>query len=78
MPEPQYQNVYLDFHLYQCFDDGSRGQSPEGHYGITCGYQQTLLSQQTLPTFVGEWSVCFKQPSDTAATEPFPTPGKWK
>lgn len=73
MPSPLYQNVYLDVHIYQCMDAGLRAASYQTHLDITCGVHKQFVEAQTLPVFVGEWSVGYKVDSDHAATEPFPT-----
>jgi glucan 1,3-beta-glucosidase len=71
MPSPAYNNVFLDLHIYQCFDAGLWGIPYSAHIQISC--TTAFVQEQTLPTFVGEWSVAYKEDSDDAATEPFPS-----
>jgi glucan 1,3-beta-glucosidase len=73
MPPPTFQNVFLDLHIYQCMDAGLRAASYRAHLDITCTVHKQAVDSQTLPVFVGEWSVGYKVDSDHAATEAFPT-----
>jgi len=79
----EYQNVMIDLHIYQCFDYGLNQASYQTHIDITCTNQISLVTSQTLPTFVGEWSVAFKLDSGSAYLEPYPDSsqisfmGKW-
>jgi len=59
-------NVVLDIHIYQCFDDYSRGLTYGQHLNKTCFDDVDLVKKQTLPTIVGEWSVAFKMESALA------------
>jgi hypothetical protein len=43
------------------------------HLAQTCGPELRMIQQQTLPVMIGEWSVAYKTPSDTANKEPYPT-----
>ena len=58
MREPEYQNVILDTHRYQCFTDDDRkrdGYRP----GAACALERKKLldeMQKQLPCIVGEWS----------------------
>lgn len=73
MSGPQYENVVLDMHLYQCFSPDVLQFNSSQHFDFTCNVQSQMLKQQTLPTFVGEWSNAYKVPSDFAMNEPPPT-----
>jgi hypothetical protein len=42
------------------------------HLNLTCTLENDVITSQTLPTFIGEWSVAYKVPSNEADTEPFP------
>jgi glucan 1,3-beta-glucosidase len=58
MQEPDYSNVMLDTHLYQCYTDGDRKNDIHAHVEIA-GLEwkrQIDRMQQDLPTIVGEWS----------------------
>lgn len=74
MPAPEYQNVFLDVHIYHCFDPGMRAASYSAHLRISCQDSLFKVERQTLPTFVGEWSVAYKVESDFAHLEPYPNP----
>jgi glucan 1,3-beta-glucosidase len=72
MPAPQYENVVVDLHRYQCFDPYLRSAPLPVHWNITC-HNDKVLPPMTLPTIVGEWSVGYKVEADWAWNEPFPT-----
>jgi len=71
MPSPDFKNVVLDLHIYQCFDNDIYFSYAQ-HLNFTCQTTVTQVIQQTLPTVVGEWSVAFKVGSDVADQEPYP------
>jgi len=71
MPSPDFKNVVLDLHIYQCFDNDIYFSYAQ-HLNFTCQTTVTQVVQQTLPTVVGEWSVAFKVGSDVADQEPYP------
>jgi len=71
MQSPEFEKVVLDLHIYQCFDD-SRYFSYEKHLNQTCQILVDQVTEQTLPTVVGEWSVAFKVESAIADKEPYP------
>jgi len=73
MQPPAYSGVVLDLHIYQCFDAGLRAASYGTHINVSCSTQAEEVLMQTLPTFVGEWSVAFKVESNLADTEPYPS-----
>ena len=73
MSEEKYKNVVLDVHTYQCFDDGLLKSPMPVHLQLACSLGRDKIAMQTLPTFTGEWSVAYKEPSDTAANEAYPT-----
>jgi hypothetical protein len=68
----KYQNVVMDVHTYQCFDPAVLQYSDDAHLNLACAVGSAKVTGQTLPTFTGEWSSCYKEPSDTAATEAYP------
>lgn len=59
MQEPAYNNVILDTHLYQCFDDKARGRTALEHLTFAINRKDTLdeMQREELPTIVGEWSL---------------------
>ena len=57
-PEPDYQNLVIDAHHYQCFGN-SWAENPGGwelHLGEACR-QQEDINQSPLPVFTGEFSL---------------------
>ena len=68
MREPEYQNVILDTHCYQCFTDDDRKRDRFGQVQHALLKRKKLLDdmQKQLPCFVGEWS-CALPPSRCAA-----------
>jgi hypothetical protein len=58
---------------YHVFDDYKISLSPAGHIEYLCNIDYNSLQVQTLPTFVGEWSLAWKVPSGPSLFEPFPT-----
>lgn len=59
MTEPDYSNVMLDTHLYQCYTDGDRKNDIHAHVeiaGLEWKRQLDKMQQQELRTIVGEWS----------------------
>jgi len=61
MPPPDYQNVYLDLHTYQCFDDTQKKWPQHYHLQSTCTFSKQERETQTLWTMTGEWSLCTGQ-----------------
>lgn len=58
MPEPEYSNVLLDTHLYQCYTDDDRKHDAWQHVQQSVGdwKKQLDTTQKSLPGIVGEWS----------------------
>jgi glucan 1,3-beta-glucosidase len=58
MREPEYENVILDTHPYQCFTDDDRKRDLHGQIQVALLERKKLLDdmRQQLPTLVGEWS----------------------
>jgi len=56
---PDYENVVLDTHLYQCFDDGLNALSPEENAKIALIDRRDLLDRASRfhRIIVGEWSL---------------------
>lgn len=59
MRGPEFTNVILDTHLYQCFDERSRARTaPEQIvYALDRSKMLDEMRSQELPTLVGEWSL---------------------
>ncbi len=59
MPEPEYRNVVLDTHFYNCFTDADKQRSAlevlQNNTLPTAAYLDAVRGQ--LPTIVGEWSL---------------------
>ncbi len=73
MPSPTYENVILDLHTYQVFDPYLVTIPYNLHLNITCSVHMIKTTNQTLPVITGEWSVAYKEDSDNAWLEPFPS-----
>jgi len=69
MTEPEFENVAVDMHTYQCFGaywDSIHVDTPEGravHYDTSCAYAQDV-SARYHRTFSGEWSLGHAGPWD--------------
>lgn len=59
MQEPAFSNVILDTHLYQCFDEASRGRTAQEQLAFAINRKAVLdeMQHEELPTIVGEWSL---------------------
>jgi glucan 1,3-beta-glucosidase len=59
MQEPAFNNVILDTHLYQCFDEKARARSALEHLAFAINRKEMLdeMQSEELPTIVGEWSL---------------------
>lgn len=59
MKEPEFQNVILDTHLYQCFDKEALSRSAFEQLAFALDRNNTLdrMQREELPTMVGEWSL---------------------
>ena len=59
MQQPAFNNVILDTHLYQCFDDKARARTALEHLTFAINRKETLdeMQREELPTIVGEWSL---------------------
>jgi glucan 1,3-beta-glucosidase len=59
MPEPDYNNIILDTHLYQCFSDQDRQRDIDAQIEIAAVERKQQLNkmQKQLPCIVGEWSL---------------------
>lgn len=60
MPSPEYQNVFLDMHVYQCFGDDEKDLTIDEHLELSCGKKKDEKTHQTLPSFTGEFSVAIE------------------
>ena len=58
MQAPEYANVFLDTHPYQCFTDDDRKRDLHGQVAFALLERKKLLDgmKQQLPCIVGEWS----------------------
>jgi len=72
MQEPQYSNVLLDTHLYQCYTEGDRKNDIFAHVEIAGLERKRQLDkmQQQLPGIVGEWS-CALDPQSLRGVKGF-------
>jgi glucan 1,3-beta-glucosidase len=59
MPEPDYSNVILDTHLYQCFSDRDHQRDIHAQIEVAAVERKQQLDkmQKQLPCMVGEWSL---------------------
>jgi glucan 1,3-beta-glucosidase len=59
MKAPNYTNVIIDTHLYQCFGDEDRERTAQEQLVFALNRKSTLeqMQREELPTFVGEWSL---------------------
>ena len=59
MKAPEYSNVIIDTHLYQCFGDEDRERTAQEQLVFALNRKSTLeqMQREELPTFVGEWSL---------------------
>ncbi len=59
MQEPEFVNVILDTHLYQCFSEHDKARTAQEHLEFALGRKRTLdeMQRDELPTIVGEWSL---------------------
>src|SRR5580698_1385534 len=65
MQAPAFDNVILDTHLYQCFDEAARGRTAQEQIQFAINRQATLddMQREELPTIVGEWSLSLPEHS---------------
>jgi glucan 1,3-beta-glucosidase len=70
MPEPEYRNVILDTHIYQCYTDDDRKRDMRQQLEVAAGGHRKSLAEATLPVVVGEWS-CALPPESTQGMSPF-------
>jgi glucan 1,3-beta-glucosidase len=59
LPKPDYHNVILDHHFYQCFDDADKRLDISGHLAkASIDWQHDIATlQHARPVIVGEWSL---------------------
>jgi glucan 1,3-beta-glucosidase len=72
MQEPEYSNVILDTHPYQCFTEEDRKRDLHAHVDFAVNARRKLLEgiERQLPCLVGEWS-CALPPQSLAARTGF-------
>jgi glucan 1,3-beta-glucosidase len=59
MQQPNFNNVILDTHLYQCFDKDAKTRTALEQLTFSLNRKTALdkMQEQELPTLVGEWSL---------------------
>ena len=59
MEPPTYQNLYLDTHIYHCFDENVLPLNFQQHLEYACNTSRPALlaAQAGHPTIVGEWAL---------------------
>ena len=59
MQGPEFSNVILDTHLYQCFDEAARKRTAQQQLEFAINRKTSLdeMQHEELPTIVGEWSL---------------------
>ena len=59
MQEPAFNNVVLDTHLYQCFDEKTKSRTALEQLFFALNRKEMLdeMQSEELPTIVGEWSL---------------------
>jgi glucan 1,3-beta-glucosidase len=63
MQEPDFSNVILDTHIYQCFNDADKARTAREHLTVALDRNKALdqMQREELPTIVGEWSLALPQ-----------------
>jgi glucan 1,3-beta-glucosidase len=58
MPQPQFQAVAIDTHIYQVFSDAENARSNQQHIDNACSHASQLasFSKSQMWTIVGEWT----------------------
>jgi len=54
---PEYNDVWIDTHIYQVFDVDRLKMTPQQHLDRTCGSDRATVSASFLPSVTGEWSL---------------------
>ncbi|HEY4415469.1 MAG TPA: cellulase family glycosylhydrolase [Verrucomicrobiae bacterium] len=59
MQAPEFDNVILDTHLYQCFSEQDKARNAQEQLAFALNRKETLdrMQREELPTIVGEWSL---------------------
>jgi glucan 1,3-beta-glucosidase len=59
MQEPDFTNVILDTHIYQCFNAADKSRTAREHIAVALNREDSLneMQREELPTIVGEWSL---------------------
>jgi glucan 1,3-beta-glucosidase len=65
MQEPEFKNVILDTHLYQCFSDADKQRTGPQQLEFAIRRKEVLdeMQSEELPTIVGEWSLSLPRAS---------------
>jgi len=71
MMPPNYTNVIVDLHTYQCFDGWLTQQPEPVHIDVACNSAYSKVNNHLHPTFTGEWSLAYESPY--ATVEPYPS-----
>jgi glucan 1,3-beta-glucosidase len=72
MQEPEFKNVILDTHLYQCFSDADKRRTSSEQIEFAVRRKDTLdqMQREELPTIVGEWSLALPPASMRGLSSP--------
>jgi len=70
MMPPNYTNVVIDLHTYQCFDGWLAQQPDATHIDVACNSAFGKVDGHLHPTFTGEWSLAYQSPY--VGVEPYP------
>lgn len=57
MNEPEFKNVVIDTHLYQCFSKEDKELDLDGHLEKTNTEWMNIVQQANKPVMIGEWSL---------------------
>jgi len=77
MPPPNWQDVYLDTHIYHCFTCDLLNQNPTQHNQIACSDGANNIRPRTLWTVVGEWSLAQTDCADYLNGFVRPSQSRW-
>jgi glucan 1,3-beta-glucosidase len=69
MQAPEYENVVLDTHIYQCYTDDDKRRDINGQIALAADRRKSLVSmEKQLPVIVGEWSAALPGEAYAGAT----------
>jgi len=78
MPPPNWQNVYLDTHIYHVFTCDLLRKSPTEHNQIACADGTNNIKPRSLWTIVGEWSLALTDCADYLNGFVRPSQSRWQ